>query len=59
MKHDRDCEVGPGALGQRLDCECATRAFLAQATEQERADYDARNSPTVRPRLDLGEWRQG
>ena len=56
MRHLPDC-----AWSETTGCLCVERIFLEQATEQERADYDARNSPTVRPRLDIGaiNWRQG
>ena len=65
MRHDDRCEVGLVPFGpcdvQRLDCECATRAFLEQATPEERRDYDARNvAPNVRPLLDVSatQWRR-
>ena len=56
MAHDSACEAST-----RLDgcCECATRAYLADATPEERADWDARNSPQVRPRLDVSARQWG
>lgn len=54
MKHLSDCN-----WSESSGCLCVERIFLEQATDEERADYAARNSPTIRPRLDISatQWR--
>lgn len=40
MKHDASCELTN--LGYDT-CKCATRAFVADATDEEMAQFDVRN----------------
>lgn len=39
MKHDARCELSRPPVGGGRSCECATRAFLAEASPEERAAH--------------------
>jgi hypothetical protein len=57
MAHDSDCEAAEHAT---RDCGCATRAYLRDATPDERAAWDAaQGRTTVGHRLDVSQvqWR--